>query len=468
MSRKNPVEKFHKLKFSNELKAHAHRKVGVGKGQLKLNRPCLTLSSCFSIDLLEIETGTTSCRLRPTGGLSFFVVWTVAVCKVEEAASLTPNEIDETRRMLRVKTAALLANWIARTPGSVYTLTWALTVGILIACFWPFHTPRNAPVWIGDQNGLRFRGHGLALSATSLPFPDEKDDGAVSLEIWLEAANTSDSGTIVSFYDAQVPRRFSVAQSNSDLKLELKGPGRGRGDRTRFYLGDLFATKKPMLIGVTSDSRQTSVFVNGALTASSRFPLAARNCHGQVLLGNSPDHNCWSGAIYGLAVYSRLLTGEEMRRHYAEWTAQGRPQLSSSPNDLALYLFRERTGRTVHNELARGADLDIPERFSVPDPPFLSPPTLDNPGDILANIAGFIPAGFLFYACLSRRLNSRQAAFYAILAGAVMSLLIESLQFYLPTRDSDLTDVISNTLGSVIGVLLCRTSFANAVLSRLP
>lgn len=44
------------------------------------------------------------------------------------------------------------------------------------------------------------------------------------------------------------------------------------------------------------------------------------------------------------------------------------------------------------------------------------------------------------------------------LAGAGFSLFLETLQYLLAMGASDITDVINNTLGAVIGVLLWKAS----------
>lgn len=54
-----------------------------------------------------------------------------------------------------------------------------------------------------------------------------------------------------------------------------------------------------------------------------------------------------------------------------------------------------------------------------------------------------------------------------VLLGTLFSLAIEIVQFYIPTRDSGTTDILTNTLGTVIGITLYRWRTIQALLGRL-
>jgi glycopeptide antibiotics resistance protein len=77
-----------------------------------------------------------------------------------------------------------------------------------------------------------------------------------------------------------------------------------------------------------------------------------------------------------------------------------------------------------------------------------------------------MPFGFLLYLLpsISRR---GHPALYTILIGAGFSLSIEMLQAFIPQRDSGTTDIITNTLGTAVGVLLARSTVVRSLFERL-
>ncbi len=340
--------------------------------------------------------------------------------------------------------------------------------GILVAGLWPFHSPRNQVTWFAGGNGLRFGQHGTILSSGKFHAARVPAKAPCSFEIWLEPDLTMTSGTLFAFYAPGNPRQFSVHQSDADLVLQSDIlHGRDRTPGTRFYVGDLFRGGKPSFITVTSKGGRASVYIDGALArpVPKRFPLSSQDFDGKLVIANWPkEQNNWSGLLRGLAFYDQALSPAEVYHHYVTWIENGRPDVSESEGAVALYLFNERAGRVIHNQAPRGTGLYIPDRYVVLDQDFLSPfweefrPTWSYCNDLLVNIAGFVPLGFLLCAYFSLAARIKRPALATVLLGFTVSLVIECLQAFLPTRYSGTTDLITNTLGTYVGAELYRSN----------
>ncbi|HEY6271564.1 MAG TPA: VanZ family protein [Terriglobales bacterium] len=358
---------------------------------------------------------------------------------------------------------------------------WLLVLGAtLVAGLWPFHSPKNDVQWLPAGNGLTFGSHGTILSSGAFETTDAGDRTPGSLEIWLTPALTWDSGTLVAFYPPGVRRRFSVRQSLNDLSLQSAiedDPFRVR--TVKLYVGDVLRQDKQVFMTITSDGSQARVYINGTLAnAGSQFPLSGEDLTGELVVANSPVKNdSWRGQLLGLALYRQELTPPQILEHYQTWTTQGRPALTEGEGNVALYLFDEHEGRIAHNLAGSGPDLYIPERYVVFKEKFLEPawqeylPDWSYLKNVLLNIAGFIPLGLFSNAYLGSLRRVRRAALFSILLGCATSLSIEVLQAYLPTRDSGTTDLITNTLGTCLGVALYHCQPAQtlyvAILSRI-
>lgn len=76
--------------------------------------------------------------------------------------------------------------------------------------------------------------------------------------------------------------------------------------------------------------------------------------------------------------------------------------------------------------------------------------------DVLVNIMAYIPLGFLFALLLTARPGMRAGLPLSVLASATISALLEYAQTYLPVRTSSNLDILSNTIGALLGVMLFR------------
>ena len=347
--------------------------------------------------------------------------------------------------------------------------------GILVAGLWPFHSPRNEVRWLGQGGGLFFGNHGSIVSAGSFGADAELGRDSCSIEIWLEPKRVRSSGTILAFYQPESQTTlFSMRQSLGDLTLEHfnKNDSASR-KRIKTYVDGVISHLQPVLITISSSQSGTAIFSNGALVRKfESFKVTSHDLTGRLLVGSSPvAADAWSGKLQGLAIYDRALTAEEVSRHFANWSGEARPSLAKSEGAVALYLFNEGTGNVVHNHIDSATDLVIPERFVVLHGQFLERPwnefrpDLNYVKDIAINIGGFIPLGILMYAYLSFQRVAEHAIVSTIAFGFAVSLVIEVTQAFLPTRNSGMTDLITNTLGTAVGVTVCRSTVAQTILA---
>jgi VanZ family protein len=76
--------------------------------------------------------------------------------------------------------------------------------------------------------------------------------------------------------------------------------------------------------------------------------------------------------------------------------------------------------------------------------------------DLGANLLGYMPLGFLMALALLRTRLLPQPAFLATFAAALLSLVMEGLQTYLPQRVPQLSDWLLNSAGALLGALLAQ------------
>jgi VanZ family protein len=338
----------------------------------------------------------------------------------------------------------------------VAVLCITLTLGL-----WPFHAPRNDVAWLKDHAGLRFGRVSTVFSSSAFQSASPNSPGA-SMEIWLQPGLIWDSNTFLSLYSSKTPLHFSLRQSQTDLLLQT--PGQDDHDHTtlaKLYVAEVFRKLQPVFITITSGERGTVVYLDGVpVKTAPQFRISAKAFTGRLIVGDSPGQtDSWSGRFLGLAMYHRELMEPQVLRNYAAWKRNGRPELTMDERNVALYLFDEHTGSVVRDKAGSGVDLYIPKTYAVVDQIFLEPfwtefgMTRSYFGAAFKNIVGFIPFGFCFYAYITTVFSIQRATLLTVALGTAVSLTIEILQAYLPTRDSGTTDLITNTLGAWIGVV---------------
>ena len=349
-------------------------------------------------------------------------------------------------------------------------------LAILIIGLWPFGYPiPNRVTLLSDAPGIRFTGSkgraklnagGVVYTPGPLTIRRTKHSatGSMTLVFKAEAASefTSGVGTIVALCDEENRLKLLFGQWRTHLIIRtFYFATDRRGPYTEIGVRDVLTPGKPGLITVTSTSNGTKIYDEGELVRSVAhvrlLPEAVDFSGYRIYLGNEPDVSApWKGELYGLGLYDRALTADEVFKSYRSWNHKPPSYANPGDNAVVKYSFANAKGMKVPDVLGDGNYLLIPERFDLVQRPLeRSIGYKINVEDVFINILGFIPFGFLGVLWLRQRWRGPivGVAVLVVLAGFAVSFGIEQAQAYLPTRNSSLLDLITNVVGTTFGVI---------------
>ena len=169
-----------------------------------------------------------------------------------------------------------------------------------------------------------------------------------------------------------------------------------------------------------------------------------------VIVGNSADLRYpWSGTMDTFALVSEALPAGGLRGGWRtdEW---GQP--------LLLYTRLEREAVVIPDGgIGGSADLYVPQHYRPYRRLVLGSFGGFRPYDVLVNIVGFVPLGFLVSLLLRRSpLTATVSLILVVSSGLLLSFAMEFLQTYLPTRTPGIADIVSNSAGMIPGYFLFR------------
>ena len=216
------------------------------------------------------------------------------------------------------------------------------------------------------------------------------------------------------------------------------------------------------------------IYINGKMRVRKEIP-GGRFSNWEpsyyLVLGNEgTGDRPWRGKMFLVAIYNRVLDEQEIRRNYlVGWLSESGFKAGTQrvcDGLVAGYLFEERNGHKVRDSSGTHIPLDlrIPRSIQTQKKAYLdfsNRSFYQNPHllqDAILNVFAFIPVGFLLHAGLRTRYGSSlKIAALVFIAGTLFTFGIESLQHFSLTRDSSLVDVISNMLGTVIGITIDKS-----------
>jgi hypothetical protein len=323
----------------------------------------------------------------------------------------------------------------------------------------------NDVAWLSDSPGIAFDGHGLAYTPR-LSHPDAGVAGeparfTVLLALRLREGNGARGFEhIATIFGDDVDSQLLIGHWHSSL-IATNGTDYDYRQRRPRLTAALDGAGEPWhLVALCSDTDGSRLFVDGQLRAvmDDRLELPVGDGGFRLLLGNSAHGNKgWFGAIGGLVLLPYALDDETAllaTRHPGEFA-----QLQLL-RPWVWYTFSEGAGARTEDRAPGGADLEFrrDEGYLVPEFFQLGLSDARLP-DVAINLAGFVPFGFLCAWLLSigtrNGLSATTVGVATVLAGCLLSGAIELVQAWLPMRTSSLLDLVLNTLGTAVGVVMC-------------
>ena len=348
----------------------------------------------------------------------------------------------------------------------------AVLVIILIAGLWPFNPiPHNDVRWLSGANGLQFGMHGIVSTDTALPIQGAGSGNGCTLELWLVPDSGDDNNTFLAIATAEQPERFRMAQYGDEVLFQREILRKGQDARVaEIEVAHVFHADQPVYLAIAGDESGTTAYVDGRIAGkSARFGMTRADLEGRIYFGTATTRFAtWQGTLKGIRITGRKLNEREIQANSAAGVAaRGAPAI---PGEVGAYWFREGQGSIAKADLPENPELTIPKYFTIPWKPLLTPPWKEfrasrgYVADIVLNVAGFMPLGFVFLPLFSKRFGERGSILKIILLGFAVSLLIELLQAWIPSRTSGMTDLITNTAGTYLGALVCSWGPVQGVL----
>jgi len=328
----------------------------------------------------------------------------------------------------------------------------------------------NGVSWLDGRTGIRFDRNGIVY-AKSVSLPARRSDAkadALTIELALKPLAKNNDGHfrfLLLLHGGDDAEQLIVGQWRSWLVIMNGDDYDAKRRRARISVDTLMPAAE-RFVTITSGDNGTAVFIDGQPAKYNRDLYLRIPGDGkpiQLVLGNSIyGRHPWAGEIYGLAYYDHVRSETDIRQHFQPWTREHSFAFARQLNPAGLYVFDEGQGRRVVDHAEGKQDLTIPAQMTILTKEFLAPAfgnteyNLSLFQDMVINITGFIPMGFLLSTLLwhMRGHAFTRRLLIAMLVCGVISLTIEIAQAWIPSRSSQMLDFILNTLGAGAGVIL--------------
>ena len=339
---------------------------------------------------------------------------------------------------------------------------------IVWLCLSPFNFLQSNQVAWESAGGLKFAPPATAYTSA----PPAKLAGLREWTILMDAKTLPPlrQGRIFCYSLDERRSNLNIDQLFDDIVLRIRTSDDQRPREIRVEKVFEQSNERRFVLAIVYDGHDLSVYVDGERKIRQKIGTIDRtawNSTYPVLLGSHADGKLgWKGIFYQLAVLDYAATAEALKNSHV---------LFRDTTAVLRYIFDGQNGTTVIDQSGKApATLIWPSTFAPYRLTFLQSARDYWPDprrlfvkDVFANIVLYLPIGYLMSAMARQRYPTIFGVVIAIFSGALISLIIEVLQAYLPTRYSSTMDVIVNSLGAGIGVFAQYRGWAEKALSLM-
>ncbi|HEX3018653.1 MAG TPA: VanZ family protein [Chitinispirillaceae bacterium] len=321
-------------------------------------------------------------------------------------------------------------------PSKIISLFFFLLIlcGIFVAGFWPFNFyPLNEIHRQTDSTGtyLSIKQPSLAYITPELPNFNSPDGFTIKIKLKSKNPSTNYIARIFSL-TSNNKEILMIGQWKSGIIFRYYDPAKSRN--REIYLKKLLESKAPFLLTLIVTRSSFLAFYNGENILKREVSLQQTSLKGFATVGNSnTGKQGWTGELYELRIYDHPIDDNQIMCRTNE-----SQKLFSFPNEVCR--------------------LVIPKHFSAIKKMILTPPWVDFRfnksyiNDVVLNFIGFLPLGFMLGVLLMQyRIDRFNPLLISFLLCTAISLSIELIQPFIPSRCSQLSDLILNVLGAISG-----------------
>lgn len=199
-----------------------------------------------------------------------------------------------------------------------------------------------------------------------------KKSGEISIESWVTPDNLKQEGParIVSLSSDTSNRNFTVGQEKNKFDFRFRTSSTNKNGMPSVTSGnEAVRTVKTHLVYTRDKSGLAIVYINGEKVSSKKVKGDLRswdNKYHLVLANELTADRPWLGTLHKVAIFSKSLSQEQVKKHFQAGADSGLELVSVSPEEVSRELFRSKVasilaGKCVecHDSANRKAGLDL-------------------------------------------------------------------------------------------------------------